>query len=524
MKNPKSENLPFYPGDLSREIVQSIRAGGNKRFLTFIDNTNVQELSFADFGTQIEQASSFIERNWKTKQSFYILSQNSVQILVWIVSLVLNAKKICILNPTDTDNETKEKLRNDPLAILISERFIPEVQEQQFGINTPEVQSSKKLEEILSNTNYQEEQFISIYTSGSTSSGKKVLQTEKGALYNIKDLIRFHRLTSHDIILTSMPVFHVNALYFSFFCSLLNTSELVLLKGFNYQSYFTALKTRQVTIISAFPELIRILLLKSTELKRLLPQTFKYIVSAASYLPKELFLSWNSQMPGRLIQGYGLSEAINFSILMDPFTNQEQYLDLMTSHPTPCIGKALPGNDVNILKDDLTSCAPHEIGQIFISGTYLMNAYEGLDPSTTFIQGKLATGDLGYYIEDGNNQKYFFIVGRLKDILKINGESVSFASIEQSYSELRDQCIDFMAVQLFDQNGFEKLGLVIQVESFQNQSENILKTSKSKFHPSFLLFTTMQLRTASGKPKRGHFSKISQDKIAGNNYEFLNTI
>lgn len=524
MNSPRSEQLPFSPGDLSREIVQSIRTGANKRFLTFIDNTTVQELSFADFGSQLEQASSFIERNWKTNHSFYILSQNSVQMLVWIVSLVLNSKSICILNPTDTDSETKEKLPKDHRAILLTEKKFSEVQVQQYDISVPEIQSPKKLEEVLSNISYQDEQFISVYTSGSTSAGKKVLQTEKGALFNIKDLIQFHRLTSYDIILTSMPVFHVNALYFSFFCSLLNSSEIVLLKGFSYQSYFTALRTRQVTIISAFPELIRILLLKSTELKELLPQTFKYIVSAASYLPKELFLNWNSQMPGRLIQGYGLSEAINFSILMDPFTNPEQYLDMMTSHQTPCIGKALPGNEVNILRDDLTSCAPHEVGQIFISGTYLMKAYEGLDPRTTFIQGKLATGDLGYYIEDMNKEKYFFIIGRIKDILKINGESVSFSSIEQSYGELRKQCIDFIAVQLFDQNGFEKLGLVIQVELAENQSENILKNSKSKFHPAFLFFTTLQLRTASGKPKRGYFSKISQNKLKGNNYEFLNII
>lgn len=64
-----------------------------------------------------------------------------------------------------------------------------------------------------------------------------------------------------------------------------------------------------------------------------------------------------------------------------------------------------------------------ETGEICVRGPIVMKGYKG-NPSATAdtidADGWLHTGDLGYYDHDG----WFFIVGRLKELIKCKGHQV----------------------------------------------------------------------------------------------------
>lgn len=75
---------------------------------------------------------------------------------------------------------------------------------------------------------------------------------------------------------------------------------------------------------------------------------------------------------------------------------------------------------------------PREVGELCVRGPMVMKGY--LDnPAATAesidADGWLHTGDLGYYDEDG----WFFIVGRLKEIIKFKGNQVCFSIQNLTY-------------------------------------------------------------------------------------------
>jgi len=109
-----------------------------------------------------------------------------------------------------------------------------------------------------------------------------------------------------------------------------------------------------------------------------------------------------------VIQGYGLSEAVNFSCLMPTNLNAEEYSHWMMDFPWPSIGTALRGNTVLVLNQSGEPTGEGEIGEIAIQGKTLMRGYranhsnnempadnDGFEQS--FLGNLLRTGDLGFF-------------------------------------------------------------------------------------------------------------------------------
>lgn len=70
------------------------------------------------------------------------------------------------------------------------------------------------------------------------------------------------------------------------------------------------------------------------------------------------------------------------------------------------------------------SLGPHEKGELYIRGPQVMKGYLNDEKSTNEAideNGWLRTGDVGYYDDDG----HFFIVDRVKELIKVKGNQVS---------------------------------------------------------------------------------------------------
>ena len=111
-----------------------------------------------------------------------------------------------------------------------------------------------------------------------------------------------------------LPLHHVNAFGFSYLASLASRSTLVLCRSFHPLSFWSVIDKEQVNVCSLVPHFIQSLI-SLNEIK-ISKHARSYFVSAAAALPKTLAETFINEFNIRILQGYGMSEATNFNLLL----------------------------------------------------------------------------------------------------------------------------------------------------------------------------------------------------------------
>jgi len=118
-----------------------------------------------------------------------------------------------------------------------------------------------------------------------------------------------------------------------------------------------------------------------------------------------------------VINGYGMTEC--FPITSTPLPPRER--------KAGSVGVAA-GTEIAVLDEAGNLLPPGAIGEIAVSGSQLMQGYlnQSTDSTNSFINGWFKTGDQGYVDADG----YYFLTGRLKEIINRGGEKISPQEID----------------------------------------------------------------------------------------------
>lgn len=354
---------------------------------------------------------------------------------------------------------------------------------------------------------------ICVFTSGSTGYSKVVQLTEANLLTNVDALIGHHQLNQASVIGTPLPFFHVNALGFSFLCSFAAGGRLVFFQKSDPALMIQAIREEGIKVLSIIPQVMRILLQrgKSDDLMGL-----SYVVTAAAPLSQELAKKFILHFGKRIIQGYGLSEAVNFSLTMPINLPENVYDQVMFRNRFPTVGIELPGNLVGVLNAEGNECGPGLEGEIGIRGWNVMPGYrqtENLREQSPYKDGYFMTGDLGFFeIESRTQTKYFFISGRSKDVVKRAGETVSLRELDDMVAAIQFKGLEAIAVPFVNEISGEQIGLVCLVDVravSKNWRQEFLDIVEKQIpqilRPFVLLETTREIRTPSGKPMRWMF-------------------
>ena len=153
--------------------------------------------------------------------------------------------------------------------------------------------------------------------------------------------------------------------------------------------------------------------------------TIKACISGSAPLMRETKEKFEAITGGKLVEGYGLSEA----------PTATHCNPLLGENRTGSIGLPLPDVDCRIvsLDDGKTVLPPREIGELILQGPQLMKGYHNMPTETanTLQDGWLYTGDIAYMDEDG----YFYIVDRKKELIKPSGYQVWPREVEEAIME-----------------------------------------------------------------------------------------
>lgn len=229
---------------------------------------------------------------------------------------------------------------------------------------------------------------------------------------------RIYKEDPNSTKLVFLPMFHSIGLTTTIESIILN-KKTVILSRFAEDLFLKAIQDYKVNNFVMVPP-IAILLAKSPNVLRYDLSSVKDITSSAAPLSKEIEELVKQRLPNTLIrQGYGMTETTLGIVAVAPGQSKQG-----------SSGKVVPGMKVKVC-DPKTGKAlgPNEVGEMCIKGDMVMKGYYGNPEETkaSFTEdGWLLSGDLAYFDEENN----FFIVGRLKELIKYKGFQVPPAELE----------------------------------------------------------------------------------------------
>ncbi len=255
------------------------------------------------------------------------------------------------------------------------------------------------------------------YTSGSTGSPKGVLLTQEALFFNAVNSAHMHDLSSADVVLTSLPLFHVGGLNIQTLPALHAGASVILQPRFEPAAVIDALENQGVTLTVLVPAQLDLLAadprwasLQAPNLRAI--TTGSTIIGEASYR-KHL----RAAVP--LLQVYGASETC-------PIAAYQRTADA-SLHPGS-VGKAALHCELRLVDDVGQDVAPGESGEIWVRGPNVMKGYWGkpTESQSVLADGWYHTGDVGHQDAEG----FLYVDGRCKDVIISGGENIYPAELE----------------------------------------------------------------------------------------------
>lgn len=267
-----------------------------------------------------------------------------------------------------------------------------------------------------------ESRAVLLFTSGTESMPKGVPLTHHNIVTNQRAALKSIEIYSDDIIYGILPPFHSFGFTITSLIPLLTgvrvayspdpTDGRCVAKGFSRWG---------ITVVCGAPTFLKGMLKGMTvdDLK-----TLRLCVAGAEKMPPDLIhLLLDLKKSDTLIEGYGITECSPV-LTFTPF-----------GQPLVGVGQPVPGVELCIV--DLESHVPLTQGKqglILTRGPNVFSGYlnPGLASPFLTVNGKqwYNTGDLGFWDAQGN----LTLSGRLKRFIKVGGEMVSLASLEEALS------------------------------------------------------------------------------------------
>ncbi|MEM4647661.1 MAG: long-chain fatty acid--CoA ligase [Candidatus Nezhaarchaeales archaeon] len=257
------------------------------------------------------------------------------------------------------------------------------------------------------------------YTGGTTGLPKAAMLTHMNLVANAYQCYEWMRAAGlkegEEVGLALLPWFHSYGMTVSLNIGPVAGITGVILPRFDPKEVLETIQKYGVTLFPGVPTLYA-MLLAHPDIKKYNLRSVKFCISGAAPLPPEVQRRFMEVTGGVLVEGYGLSEA-------SPVTHANPLDKSMKLVKIGSIGIPFPDTDAKIVDPDTgKELPPGEIGELAVKGPQVMKGYWNRPEETreTLKDGWLLTGDIAKMDEDG----YFYIVDRKKDIIKYKGHSV----------------------------------------------------------------------------------------------------
>jgi malonyl-CoA/methylmalonyl-CoA synthetase len=265
-----------------------------------------------------------------------------------------------------------------------------------------------------------------LYTSGTTGRSKGAKLTHGNLLSNARVLNEAWGWQRDDVLLHTLPLFHVHGLFVAAHGALLAGAKMIFRARFDAREVVQLLPS--VTVFMGVPTYY-VRLLADPGFGKACSSGMRLFVCGSAPLLSETFEAFRTRTGHTILERYGMSETV--MLTSNPYRGERL---------AGTVGQPLSGVTVRVVDDDGKDCPIDHIGHIQVKGPNVFAGYWRMPEKTAeefTADGFFKTGDMGKWItwEDAS-MPYLSIVGRSKDLIITGGYNVYPKEIEAVIDDL----------------------------------------------------------------------------------------
>jgi crotonobetaine/carnitine-CoA ligase len=265
---------------------------------------------------------------------------------------------------------------------------------------------------------------VLIPTSGTTGRSKLVMQTQRAYAMAGEGFPYWMELTASDRLMTSLPLFHINAPAYSVMGSLACGAGLVLLPRFSASGFLDSARRHGATEFNAIGAMLEILMRQPERPDDASnPLRLCYTGPAPTRERQEEI---ERRFGLRIVCGYALSETPYGLIWPRGPRSTRPFGTLGAPRQHPRIGTV---NEARVVAEDGRELGPGETGELLLRNPAVTPGYWQMPEETARVMtdGWLRTGDL-VTVDSGGTYTF---VARKKEVLRRRGENLSPLEVEE---------------------------------------------------------------------------------------------
>ena len=401
-----------------------------------IEGPTGRAITYAQFAEAIRRvAASLARRGFAKGDVFGILSPNVPEYAIAFHAVAMLGGINTTVNPLYTAEEIAHQLNDAGAKLLVT---VPEFADKAraaarkanvhelfvFG----EVEGATPFARLMESNgeppevkiNPREDLVALPYSSGTTGLPKGVMLTHHNLVSNLcqmEGLDYFHR---DDRLIAVLPLFHIYGLVVILNMGLRQGATIVMMPRFDLGQFLQNLEKYSITLAHLVPPIV-LGLTKCSEVDSYDLSKLKTIFSGAAPLGESISRACMKRLGVGIRQGYGMTET-------SPVTHSTPGGDGRVKLGS--VGPPAPNTESKVVNPETgVELGANEEGEICVRGPQIMKGYLNKPDATAHTidaENWLHTGDIGYADEEG----HFFIVDRVKELIKYKGFQVAPAELE----------------------------------------------------------------------------------------------
>ena len=438
------QSFPAHQFTLSSLFLSRVASKPDKEFLVYGDVA----WTYAQTALLVDKAVTWlVSEGVQAKDRIAVFSPNHPSTAVIFLALSRISAIMVPVNPDFGVNEARYVLANSgargvicaPETCSIAKQAIASFDNQPWivlndGKDTEHETFDTLIQDLIpdvpSTLPSPDDTCVFIYSSGTTGAPKGAMHGQRGYVITAESFVVRLYLQPTDRVLCVLPLFHINALFYSLGGTIAAGATLVLTRKFSASSFWQLVsKTRSTTVnlIGAAASI-----LTKRDRAEFVPGHHLKKAFIAPLDQKLLTVFTEDFQVDTLIECYGMTEIPG--VLSNPFLGPRALGSM--GKVSPHLVADLPQPELRIVDENFKDVPVGEQGQLLVKTPTLMQGYYADQERTAaaFHDGWFITGDIARQDSDG----FYWFIARQKDVIRCRGENISGAELDRVISEHPD--------------------------------------------------------------------------------------